>query len=90
LEAVEQRAAKEGVAVDSRIETGRTPRHALRRLILEERFDRIVIPAGTGDVAGFDPEDVAWLLATAPGEIFVLRPGPVRANKHDSVLVSHS
>jgi nucleotide-binding universal stress UspA family protein len=73
LETIEQRAARLGVPVDSRIETGRTPRHALRQLLAGERFDRIVVPAGTATSAGFDAEDISWLLENAPGEIAVLR-----------------
>ena len=42
LEAIEQRAATQGVAVDSRIEPGRSVRHAFRRLMEHERFDRVV------------------------------------------------
>jgi nucleotide-binding universal stress UspA family protein len=72
LELVEQRGARVGVPVDSRIETGRTPRHALRRLFEHERFDRLVVAAGGH--GGFSAEDIAWLLETAPGEILVLRP----------------
>jgi nucleotide-binding universal stress UspA family protein len=72
LELVEQRAARVGVPVDSRIETGRTPRHALRRLFEHERFDRLVVAAGGH--GGFSADDIAWLLETAPGEILVLRP----------------
>jgi len=74
LETIEQRAARLGVPVDSRIETGRTARHALRQLLAAERFDRIVVPAATASSSGFSPEDIAWLLENAPGEIVVLRP----------------
>jgi len=74
-EAIEHRATAFGVPVDARIERGRTYRHALRQTIAHERFDRIVIAAAGSDRHGFGPEDVAWLLATAPGEIIVLRPG---------------
>lgn len=74
-EAIEQRASAFGVPVDARVERGRTYRHALRRTIATERFERIVMAAATGGGPGFDPDDVAWLLATAPGEIVVLRPG---------------
>jgi nucleotide-binding universal stress UspA family protein len=77
-EAIEQRAAAFGVPVDARVERGRTYRHALRQTIATERFERIVMAAATdGGVGGggFNPDDVAWLLATAPGEIVVLRPG---------------
>lgn len=74
LEAVEQRATEAGIPVDSRIVRGRNRRHALRQAIAEENFDRIVIAASAGGNHGFDPDDVAWLLANAPGEIVVLRP----------------
>ena len=74
-EAIEHRAAAFGVAVDARIERGRTDRHALRQTIAHERFDRIVIAAAADGGPGFDPDDVAWLLDNAPGEIVVLRPG---------------
>lgn len=73
-EAIEQRAAAFGVPVDARVERGRTYRHALRRTIATERFQRIVVAAGPDGGPGFAPDDVAWMLATAPGEIVVLRP----------------
>jgi hypothetical protein len=75
LDAVEQRARPFGVPVDTRIEKGRDLRHALREMLAHERYDRIVLAAETasgGD--GFTPEETAWLLANAPGEIVVLRP----------------
>jgi nucleotide-binding universal stress UspA family protein len=74
-EAIEQRAAAFGVPVDARVERGRTYRHALRQTFATERFERIVMAAATDGGPGFGPDDVAWLLATAPGEIVVLRPG---------------
>jgi hypothetical protein len=75
LEAIEQRAARAGVPVDARIERGRTVRHALRELIAHERFDRMVVAATAGASGeGFTPEDVAWLLASVPGELIALRP----------------
>jgi nucleotide-binding universal stress UspA family protein len=74
-EAIEHRALKCGVPVDARVERGRTERHALRQTILHERFDRIVMAAAPHGGHGFDPDDVAWLLDNAPGEIVVLRPG---------------
>jgi nucleotide-binding universal stress UspA family protein len=73
-EAIEQRASAFGVPVDSRIERGRTYRHALRHTIENERFDRIVIASATHGGPGFGADDVAWLLENAPGEIVVLRP----------------
>lgn len=75
LDVIEQRATEAGVPVDSRIERGRNPRHALRQAIAEERFDRIVIAAASPGSHGFNAEDVAWLLTHAKGEIVVLRPG---------------
>ncbi|HTU30607.1 MAG TPA: universal stress protein [Solirubrobacteraceae bacterium] len=74
-EAIEQRAASFGVAVDARLERGRTARHALQRAIDCERYQRIVVAAAALGAHGFAPDDVAWLLLHAPGEIVVLRPG---------------
>lgn len=74
LDAIELRAARQGIGVDARIERGRTVRHALRELIAHEQFDRLVVAAATDCTDGFDPDDVAWLLAHAPCEILVLRP----------------
>jgi two-component system, OmpR family, sensor histidine kinase KdpD len=73
-EAIEQRAAAAGVTVDGRIGTGRTVRHALRRLVETEPYDRIVVAAGTAHTDGLSAVDVAWLLEHAPGEVAVLRP----------------
>lgn len=78
LEAIEHRATHEGVAVDARIERGRTYRHALRELLAHEHQDRIVVAADTSGADGFDAADIAWLLEHAPGEILVLRPGHER------------
>jgi hypothetical protein len=75
LEAIEQRAARAQVPVDARIERGRTERHALRELLVHERFERMVVAAGSGDGDdGFAPEDVAWMLAHVPAELIALRP----------------
>ncbi len=75
LEAIEQRAARAQVPVDARIERGRTERHALRELLAHERFERMVVAAGSGDGDdGFAPEDVAWMLAHVPAELIALRP----------------
>ncbi len=75
LETIEQRAARVEVPVDSRIERGRTVRHALRELIAHEQFERIVVAAGADSSGeGFTPEAVAWLLTNVPGEVIVLRP----------------
>ena len=73
-EAIEQRAAAAGVPVDGRIGRGRTVRHALRQLLEEERYDRIVVAAATAHTDGLSSGDVAWLLEHAPGEVAILRP----------------
>jgi nucleotide-binding universal stress UspA family protein len=76
LEAIEQRATAQGVAVDSRIERGRSYRHALDRLLREESFDRVVVPAGASGTTGFSGDDLVWLLRKAPAEVLILRPSP--------------
>jgi nucleotide-binding universal stress UspA family protein len=76
LEAIEQRASGQGVAVDARIERGRSYRHALRRLLGRERFDRVVVSATATGAAGLSGDDLVWLLEKAPVEVLILRPGP--------------
>jgi nucleotide-binding universal stress UspA family protein len=76
LEAVEHAAHRAGVPVDARIEKGRSPTHALRRLWDEEQFDRILAPAPNERGAGFSTKDVTWLLTHAPSETIVLKPTP--------------
>jgi nucleotide-binding universal stress UspA family protein len=74
LETIEQRAATLGVPVDTRIERGRTLRHAMREAIAHERFDRLVVAAASVRSEGFRADDVAWLLDNAPGEVVIIRP----------------
>ncbi len=77
LEAIEQRAAGQGVPVDARIERGRSYRHALARLLEAEDVDRVVVPAGDSDGSeGLAGEDLIWLLEKAPAEVVILRPAP--------------
>jgi nucleotide-binding universal stress UspA family protein len=76
LEAIEQRATAQGVSIDSRIERGRSYRHALARLLDCECFDRIVVPATAKAGAELSGDDLAWLLEKAPAEVLILRPGP--------------
>jgi hypothetical protein len=76
LEAIEQRASAQGVAVDARIERGRSHRHALERLLARETFDRVVVPASASGATGFSGDDLVWLLRKAPAEVLILRPGP--------------
>jgi nucleotide-binding universal stress UspA family protein len=76
LEAIEQDATAQGVAVDSRIARGRTYRDALRRLLEEEHFDRIIVSATDSPRIGLSGEDLKWLLQRVPAEIMILRPAP--------------
>ncbi len=78
LEAVEQQAARAGVAVDSRIERGRTYRHAIRELVAHETVDTLVVTAGDAGSPGLLPDDISWLLEHVAGEIIVIRPGMAR------------
>jgi nucleotide-binding universal stress UspA family protein len=75
LEVVEQRAMLAGVPVDSRIERGRTLRHALTELAAHEQFDTMVVAAVDATEAGFHPDDIGWLLENVDGEIIVIRSG---------------
>jgi hypothetical protein len=76
LEAVENAGSKAGIPVDARVETGRTPIHALERLWAVEHFDRIVVPAPAGREPGFTVKDLTWILEHAPSETVILRPDP--------------
>ena len=76
LEAIEQRANYQDVAVDSRIERGRSYRHALKRLLEEEDFERVIVPATSAEGAGLSGDDLVWLLEKVPAEVMILRPGP--------------
>jgi nucleotide-binding universal stress UspA family protein len=74
LEAIDQRAAGQGVAVDPRVARGRTYRDALRRLVEQEHFDRIIVSATDAPHAGLSAADLEWLLERVPAEVMILRP----------------
>ncbi len=76
LEAIEQRAEAQGVRVDARIARGRTYRDALRRLLDEESFDRIIVSASDNPRTGLSADDLEWLLERVPAEVLILRPAP--------------
>jgi len=76
LEAIEQRAASQGLPVDSRVGRGRSARDALRKLIEQEHFDRIIVSADEDQRVGLGYEDLRWLLERVPAEIMILRPAP--------------
>ena len=83
LEAIEHRAVTFGVPVDSRIDRGRSMRHALEELMEHEQYQRMVVIAAGEGAKGFAPDDVAWLLRHARGEIVVLRPAATVARTDD-------
>ena len=76
LEAIEQNATMQGVAVDSRVARGRTYRDALRRLLAEEQFDRIIVSSTDSRQTGLTADDLEWLLERVPAEVMILRPAP--------------
>ena len=84
LEAVEHAASRAGVPVDARVESGRTPIHALERLWRVEQFDRIVIPAPAGREPGFTPKELLWMLTNAPSETLILRPDPTLREREEA------
>jgi nucleotide-binding universal stress UspA family protein len=76
LEAIEQRAAAQGLAVDSRVGRGRSYRDALRRLLAQEHFDRVIVSATGSPRVGLSGADLEWLLERVPAEVMILRPAP--------------
>ncbi len=76
LEAIEQRVSSLGIPVDSRIGRGRSARDALRRLLDQEHFDRIIVSADEDQHSGLGYDDLRWLLERVPAEILILRPAP--------------
>jgi nucleotide-binding universal stress UspA family protein len=76
LEAIEQKAEAQGLSVDARVERGRSYRDALRRLLAEEHFDRVIVSATDSPRVGLSGEDLEWLLERVPAEVMILRPAP--------------
>ncbi len=76
LEVIEQQAAAQGLEVDSRVGRGRTYRDALRRLLEQEHFDRVIVSATDSPRKGLTTEDLEWLLERVPAEVMILRPAP--------------
>jgi nucleotide-binding universal stress UspA family protein len=76
LEAIEQRASSQGVPVDSRVGRGRSARDALRKLLEQEHFDRIIVSADEDPRIGLSYDDLRWMLDRVPAEILILRPAP--------------
>jgi nucleotide-binding universal stress UspA family protein len=76
IEAIEQSLTSQGVPVDSRIGRGRSARDALRKLLEQEHFDRIIVSADEDSRVGLGYDDLRWLLERAPAEVLILRPAP--------------
>ena len=89
LETIEQRASAQDVAIDSRIVRGRTYRDALRRILGDEHFDRVIISAANNPGAGFSGDDLVWLLAGADAEVMILRPAPEDHREVSAVVAGH-
>ena len=51
-------------------------RDALRRLLQEEQFDRIIVSATESPRIGLSGDDLQWLLQRVPAEVMILRPAP--------------
>lgn len=81
LEAIEQNVTSQGVAVDSRIARGRSYRDALRRLLADEQFDRVIVSATNSPNNGLTSDDLEWLLERVPAEVLILRPAPQDARR---------
>jgi nucleotide-binding universal stress UspA family protein len=88
LEAIEQRATWQGIRVDSRVGRGRSARDALRKLLAEEQFDRIIVSADEDPHAGLSYDDLRWLLERVPAEILILRPAPADTRRISSDSIS--
>jgi nucleotide-binding universal stress UspA family protein len=87
LEAIEQRVASQGLPVESRIGRGRSYRDALRKLLEDEQFDRIIVSAEDAG-NGLRYEDLRWMLDRVPAEIMILRPAPDDTRRISGEVVS--
>lgn len=76
LETIEQRATQAEVATDGRVVRGRTYRDALRRILEDEHFDRVIVSAEHQSGRTFSGDDLVWLLDRADAEVLILRPAP--------------
>ena len=88
LEAIEQRATAEGVPVDARVARGRTYRDALRHLLDQESFDRVIVSASESRNTGLSADDLEWLLERVPAEVLILRPAPDDSRRISGASVS--
>jgi nucleotide-binding universal stress UspA family protein len=89
LETIEQRATTQEVPVDARITRGRTYRDALRRVLDDEHFDRVIVSATSNAGAGFSGDDLVWLLQRADAEVLILRPAPEDHREVAAAVAGH-
>jgi nucleotide-binding universal stress UspA family protein len=89
LEAIEQRASREGIPVDARVSRGRSYRDALRHLLEQEHFDRIIISATDSPRKGLSRDDLKWLLEAVPAEVLILRPAPEDTKRLSAAVSGH-
>jgi hypothetical protein len=88
LEAIEQRANALGLPVDSRVARGRSYRDALRHLLRQEQFDRIIVSVPEDPRAGLTRDDLLWLIERVPAEIMLLRPAQTDTRRISAAAVS--
>ena len=88
LEAIEQRLSAQGIPVESRVGRGRSARDALRKLLEQEQFDRIIVSADEDPHVGLSYDDLRWLLDRVPAEIMILRPAPEDTRRISANAVS--
>jgi nucleotide-binding universal stress UspA family protein len=88
LETIEQRVTGQGVEVDSRVARGRTYRDALRRVLAEEDFDRVIVSATNTPNNGLTSDDLEWLLERVPAEVLILRPAPADTQRIEAASVN--
>jgi nucleotide-binding universal stress UspA family protein len=89
LETIEQRAIDQDVAIDGRIVRGRTYRDALRRILEDEHFDRVIVSATAHPTGGFGGDDLVWLLDRADAEVLILRPAPEDHRQVAAAVAGH-
>jgi len=88
LEAIEQRLSSQGIPVECRVGRGRSARDALRKLLEQEQFDRIIVSADEDPHVGLSYDDLRWLLDRVPAEIMILRPAPEDTRRISANAVS--
>ncbi len=88
LEAIEQRVSSRASPVTRASGRGRSARDALRKLLEQEHFDRIIVSADEDPRAGLSYDDLRWMLERVPAEILILRPAPEDTRRISANAVS--